>query len=310
MNCAKPFMLNGSAFGCGQCTPCRINRRRIWAHRIILESYQHEANSFVTLTFSDPQLPIDLSVSPRTVSLFIKRLRKMLDHPVRYFAVGEYGDQTGRPHYHLALFGYPQCLRGRTDLRRQVCCEVCSTIARAWTNPQTREPYGAIEVAPLEPGSAEYVAGYTVKKWTRDDDPRLEGRLPEFARMSLRPAIGLFAMHDVASALMGLDQLNERYIDVPLALSHGTKKLPLGRFLRRKLRTFIGRAETTPPAILEAQKLELSPMLEAAKANTPKSLHRVPGLLQTATQTEIINAGEGRRIQLEARQHRNRKKRI
>lgn len=303
-------MLNGSAFGCGQCTPCRINRRRIWAHRIILESYQHEANSFVTLTFSDDELPTDLSVSPREISLFIKRLRKMLDTPVRYFAVGEYGDQTGRPHYHLALFGYPQCLRGRTDLRRQVCCEVCSTIARAWTNPKTRKPYGAIEVAPLEPGSAEYVAGYTVKKWTKHDDPRLEGRLPEFARMSLRPAIGLFAMHDIASTLMELDSHEDRYIDVPLSLQHGTKKLPLGRFLRRKLRTYMGREPNAPDLAVQALKAEMQPMFQAAKASLPKTLHRVPGLLEIQTQTEIINAGEGRRIQLNAREHRQRKKRI
>lgn len=310
MNCAKPFMLNGSAFGCGQCTPCRINRRRIWAHRIMLESYQHAESSFVTLTFSDAQLPADLSVTPRTISLFIKRLRKMLGTPVRYFAVGEYGDQSGRPHYHLALFGYPKCQRGRTDFRRQVCCEVCSTIARCWTDPQTGEPYGTVEVAPLEPGSANYVAGYTVKKWTRDDDPRLEGRLPEFARMSLRPAIGLFAMDDIASDLMSLQSYDDRYIDVPLALSHGQKQMPLGRFLRRKLRERLGRSPNTPEAVINAQKEELLPMREAAKAHTPKSLHRITGILETQTREEIIKAGEGRRIQLNAREHRNRKRNI
>lgn len=36
----------------------------------------------------------------------MKRLRKYLEPvKVRFFACGEYGDNTYRPHYHLILFG-------------------------------------------------------------------------------------------------------------------------------------------------------------------------------------------------------------
>ena len=34
---------------------------------------------------------------------FIKRLRK--DYDIKYFACGEYGDKTLRPHFHAILFG-------------------------------------------------------------------------------------------------------------------------------------------------------------------------------------------------------------
>lgn len=106
--------MNGQAFGCGQCLPCRVNRRRIWTHRIMLEAAQYHDNSFVTLTYDEEKLPVDLSVTPRTLQLFMKRLRKVYPNRIRYFGVGEYGDQTMRPHYHLALFNFASCARGQT----------------------------------------------------------------------------------------------------------------------------------------------------------------------------------------------------
>ena len=92
--------------GCGQCLPCRINKRREWTFRLELEASLHEHNSFVTLTYADQFLPEDGSVNPRHTQLWLKRLRKVLDpRKVRFFLCGEYGDQTFRPHYHACLFG-------------------------------------------------------------------------------------------------------------------------------------------------------------------------------------------------------------
>lgn len=146
----------------------------------------------------------------------------------------------------------------------------------------------------LSPQSMAYVAGYINKKMTREFDPRLEGRRPEFARMSLRPGIGAGMMHDLASTLLehGLDKV---LVDVPAFLQHGPTKYPLGRYLRRKLRTYIGRDAKAPEAALKEQDKKLQPLRTAAfNASIP---------LKTA----ILHASEGRRIQIEAR-HKLRKK--
>ena len=126
--------MNGrEAYGCGQCLPCRINKKRVWTHRIMLESSLHTDNAFVTLTYSDENLPKDGSLVPRHVQLFLKKVRKEIEPArLRFFCVGEYGDRTQRPHYHVALFGYPPCSRGRTDHRKEHCCENCDRIRRSW----------------------------------------------------------------------------------------------------------------------------------------------------------------------------------
>lgn len=291
MNCERPLTLGEKAFGCGQCLPCRINTRRVWQHRIMLEASQYADNTFLTVTYSDEHFPPDQSVSPRTTSLFLKRLRKATATSIRYFACGEYGDLTFRPHYHIALFNYPNCRRGSTRHTRnnEPCCDVCTHTQNAWG-------LGGISHGSLTPQSAAYIAAYTTKKMTKDDDPRLEGRLPEFARMSRRPGIGYGFMHDVASALME-HNLDEKMLDVPLSLSHGTTKLPLGRFLRRKLRTLIGRDEKQPiglpPTIFDTQ---LQIMRKTAFDNS------------SPIKAEILKASLGRRIQIEAKHNRNSKK--
>jgi len=255
----------------------------------MLEAAQYTDNTFVTLTYDDESLPDNQSVSPRTLQLFIKRHRKN-GHKFRYFACGEYGEQTMRPHYHLALFGHPNCERGITRIRKDKldCCDVCSSIRQSWG-------HGQIMLGTLEPQSMAYIAGYVTKKMTRDDDPRLEGRLPEFARMSLRPALGVGMMHELASTLLTYD-LEEKMIDVPLALQHGTKQWPLGRFLRRKLRTFIGKDPNTPKEVMDQLHEKMSPMREDAFHNSQPFKEKV------------LEASLGKRIQIEAREHRRSKK--
>lgn len=285
MNCGNPYIHKGNAFGCGQCIPCRVNKRREWTHRIILEASLQEDNAFLSVDYSEENLPDDLSVSPREISLFIKRLRKG-GLRFRYFAVGEYGDHSFRPHYHLALFGIPTCLRGTTR-QATTCCAVCESIKRAWG-------LGRIVLGTLTPQSAAYIAGYVTKKMTSEYDPRLEGRRPEFARMSLRPGIGYNVMHEVASTLLEFD-LHKVLIDVPHSLQHGKKKWPLGRYLRRSLRALIGKDknQTEQSAAQLAEKLQA--MREAAFNNSePLKKH-------------VLSASEGRRIQIHSNETRKKK---
>lgn len=261
----------------------------------MLEAAQYDDNTFLTLTYEDDKLPSDNSVSPREIQLFLKRLRKTLPTPIRYFAVGEYGDQTGRPHYHLALFGHPNCRRGITQHFRdnRPCCDICTNTQNAWG-------LGGIKLGTLTLQSAQYIAGYINKKMTKPDDFRLEGRLPEFARMSLRPGLGLGMMHELASVLLEInangEDGKERMIDVPLSLSHGQKQYPLGRYLRRKLRTFIGRSANAPAETLSLAKEELQAMRKNSWDN------KIP--LSEAYKNSTL----GKRIQIEARQQRWKKR--
>ncbi|WNK12472.1 MAG: replication initiator protein [Microvirus sp.] len=241
--CANPWKegtLQG--FSCGQCLPCRFNRRRLWTHRIQLEAKLHDFSTFVTLTYSDDSLPDSGSLSIRDYQLFIKRLRKRLSgvsRQLRFFAVGEYGDDTGRAHYHVVLFGVAQS-------------EV-DTVQRCWDK-------GHVRLDRLDAGLAQYLAKYTVKRLTAPDDPRLPpGRQPEFARMSLRPGIGRGYLDKVASKLCTPpgQQLIERTGDVPQVLRTDGKLLPLGRYLTNELRKTLGREPGAPPLLELAKRLEL-----------------------------------------------------
>lgn len=278
MLCRNPYLnAQGQLFPCGQCMPCRVNRRREWTHRIMLEANLKQDNTFVTLTYSDEHLPLVSStptstaqpstskseflptLDPKHLQDWLKRFRKEVSPlKVRYYAIGEYGDETQRPHYHLALFGYPNCLYGnsRYSRSRSSCCVHCDVVRSTWGK-------GNVFLGDITTNSAQYIAGYVTKKLTSKDDPRLLGRHPEFGRMSLKPGIGSDFMHDVASSLLSLHGF-ESEADVPSSLQHGTRKLPLGRYLRSRLRELTGREKAAPQATIDALQEELRPLREAA----------------------------------------------
>jgi hypothetical protein len=232
MECKKPITLKagGITVGCGQCLQCLINKRREWTSRIILESKNHDKNSFVTLTYNPENLPTGETLVPSDIQLFIKRLRKRYkNNAIRYYLVGEYGDTTSRPHYHLALFGYPSCSYGNTQYKLGVnnCCKACDLLRDTWKK-------GNIDNGTLTLDSAQYIAGYVTKKMTKHDDPRLGGRYPEFARMSLKPAIGAYSVDALSNVANG--KYKHRLVDVPKSIKHGGKSYPIGRTITEKLK--------------------------------------------------------------------------
>jgi len=196
-------------------------------HRLILESLDYPNNCcFVTLTYRDEirdLRPVDLQ-------LWLKRLQfRKAPETLRYFAVGEYGDNSWRPHYHAALFGVAPCAGGPI-IKGECQCVTCLDVRETWG-------YGHVLVGNLEPKSAQYICGYVTKKMTHREDPRLLEREPEFARMSLRPGIGANALWNVASEIMRYS-LEKRVL--PGQLRHGDLKYPMGRYLRKKLGKMCG----------------------------------------------------------------------
>ncbi|QXP08103.1 MAG: replication initiator protein [Arizlama microvirus] len=253
---------------------------------MMLEAALHGDNAFVTLTYNDENLPENGCLDPREIQLFLKKLRKQSPR-IRFFACGEYGDQTQRPHYHLALFGFPTCLYSLTR-KREYCCRQCELVKNTWGK-------GHAYLGTLENNAMAYVASYINKKMTKATDPRLEGRTPEFARMSLRPGIGYNMMHEVANTLLE-HNLEKKLLDVPISLQHGKKRYPLGRYLRRSLRALIGRDKNAPPEAIEEYKKTLLPMRHAAFENS------------ASFKSEVLKKSEGRRIQIEAHYKRSGKR--
>lgn len=171
----------------------------------------HAVSSFVTLTFSEENLPLDNSVNVRDVQLFMKRLRKSLATPgaaedstfIRFFACGEYGETLFRPHYHLIIFGHD--FPDRYPWRKSPTGHPLyrsDSLEKLW-------PFGHSEIGTVTPQSAGYVARYCTKKVYGDDErarahymrgyalnpetgeERIWEVRREFIVMSRRPGIGM-----------------------------------------------------------------------------------------------------------------------
>lgn len=222
-NISPERRLELTPFPCGWCLPCRINKARTWQHRIILESKSHLQNVFVTLTYDDLYVPrndnADLILDKTDLQKFLKRLRRRKENErIRYFAVGEYGDESGRPHYHLCLFG---C--GPED---------SESIIGSWSCKKS--PIGLVDIGEITPESARYIAGYTIKKLTRKNDERLNGKPPEFMVSSKKDGgIGHDEVIRIARQLKSNPYLNTDNIINSFQI--GGKTFPLGGYLTKKL---------------------------------------------------------------------------
>lgn len=211
----KENRLQSTPFGCGRCLPCRANRARVWTHRLLLEQTQHEESVFATLTYNNENLPGDGNLEKEELQKFWKRLRKRLDRKIRYFAVGEYGDKSWRPHYHAAIFGV-----GIYDRE---------ALQETWDK-------GFIHLGELNKNSIRYMLEYILKNlyW---QNPRLDGRTPEFSVQSRKPGIGAIAINEVGKKISGNSFYKGNRIR---ELQYGKSKLPLGRFLQEKLDKAVG----------------------------------------------------------------------
>lgn len=188
----------------------------------MLEAYDHAHAVFATLTYDDAHLPKDGKLQKRDVQLFLKSLRSELAcvGRVRYFIAGEYGSAGGRPHYHAILYG-PEALRAD------------GVIASHWGR-------GFVQVGDLTPASAAYVCKYVLKD--------SEG----FRLMSKRPGLGLGRVLEQAAkfyhSAVGRRELVETG-DVLGVLRTDGKKLPLGRYLKGKLRLAAGLDDVREPPL-------------------------------------------------------------
>lgn len=102
MKCLNPIVSKQHKFvPCGKCLYCRMRRNFEWQTRLLLESVTHKFNYFVTLTYNDDHC--DGLLHKQHLKLFCDDMRRATKD-FRFYAVGEYGSRTHRPHYHLHVF--------------------------------------------------------------------------------------------------------------------------------------------------------------------------------------------------------------
>lgn len=174
---------------CSMCIGCRLERSRQWAVRCINEAQMHKENAFITMTYRDEELVHghqSYTLFPRHLQLFMKRYRKAFSgKTIRYFACGEYGDSTRRPHYHACIFGHDFSDKTIYTIKNGNTIFSSKLLDSIWG-------LGDCKIGALTFESAAYVARYIVgKKLGKTaheyDD---EGIEPEFVRMSRKPGIG------------------------------------------------------------------------------------------------------------------------
>ncbi len=211
---------------CGRCMGCRVERSRQWAVRIMHEASLYDDNCFLTLTFDDEHLVKmcpDLSLDRKHMQDFMKRLRQRFDdRKIRVYYCGEYGDDYGRPHYHLCLFNLDFEDKVHWKNVGDFPYYNSKILSELWT-------FGHSVISDLTFDSAAYVARYCTKKITGDAAKDHYGsRLPEFGQASLKPGIGRdwydkFGMSDIfprdECVVNGVITKPPRYYDKRLEVS-------------------------------------------------------------------------------------------
>ena len=223
-----PFVKNNIPLPCGKCPACRSRRASAWSFRLMQEEKISSSAYFLTLTYDTNNVHITekgrMGLNKRDLQLFFKRLRKR--HPaerkIRYYAVGEYGSKTERPHYHVILFN-----------------SSIEHIQPSWQLGQVH--YGTVEAASV---------GYTLKYISKVSKfPKYVGddRAKEFSIMS--KGLGKSYVSDKTILWHLDDHINRMYLNIP-----DGKKIAMPRYYKERIYNEEQREQIAMCARLKAQE--------------------------------------------------------
>lgn len=221
--CMTPRLIKakGEYFPCGRCPECRARRISAWSFRLMQEDKKSNTSNFITLTYDTKNVPISpngfMEIKKRDLQLFFKRLRKLhvsrihkskgnIENlgRIKYYAVGEYGGKSWRPHYHIILFN------AKLEL-----------IQAAWKK-------GSVHYGKVSGASVGYTMKYISKK-SRIPQHKNDDRTPEFSLMS--KGLGMCYLENEKMLEWHLeDLLNRMYLNID-----DGKKISMPRYYKDKI---------------------------------------------------------------------------
>lgn len=153
-----------------------------------------------------------MTLDKTDVQKFFKRLRlnKKNHEKIKYYACGEYGGQSKRPHYHLIIFNADG-----------------DTIPEAWTLDAI--PIGTIHIGKLSAASASYTLKY-MSKPSQIPQHKNDDRKKEFSLMS--KGMGANYLTENQKKWHKNDIMNRMYVP----LKDG-KKIAMPRYYKNKIYT-------------------------------------------------------------------------
>lgn len=205
---------------CNRCPNCVARRVSGWSFRLIQEDKMSKTSSFITLTYDTQHVPLTrngfMSLEKRHLQLFFKRLRKRdKKSHIKYYAVGEYGGKTLRPHYHIIIFNAK-----------------ISDIQEVWVSYDDEgkpSPTGSIHYGTVSGASVGYTLKYMSKK-SRIPLHVNDDRIPEFSLMSKGLGSG-YLTEEIISWHKNKKLLDKRmYLTLP-----GGKKASMPRYYKEKI---------------------------------------------------------------------------
>lgn len=239
---------------CGHCMACRTERRQDLTALQMLEASLHDDNWFLTLTYDD-WLTYQLtetfphSLVKEHLSTFVESMRKYCRYhhsSFRFFACGEYGDLTQRPHYHLSIFGLSPDLLGISDdpittkqrskelyaNSRLACTKNALTDQNGefvYSSPiiSSRWKFGNHKLYRANRQTFQYVAGYVTKKLSGAPARAFQdtGRILPFSAQS-RPSIGYPWFERYHQTLSNYDRNKKKLVNDLISVGDLTWRLP------------------------------------------------------------------------------------
>jgi hypothetical protein len=182
--------------------------------RLVKEGERSNSALFITLTYDTDYVPITsngfMNLNLQDLQKFFKRLRKRTNEKIKYYAVGEYGSNKKRPHYHIILFNANK-----------------DHIIDSWTIDN--KPIGSVHIGDVSTASI----GYTLKYMSKESKIPMhknDDRKKEFAVMS--KGLGKHYLSEKMIKWHKNDLLNRMYVPI-----EDGKKIAMPRYYKDKIYT-------------------------------------------------------------------------